>query len=49
MNPFTAMGDLIDFTLSDARRVYSSEGDPLAVKGLKKRSLKADNVQTNYL
>ena len=25
---------LIDFTLSNARRVYSSMGNPLAVKGL---------------
>ena len=26
---------LIDFTLSNARRFYSSKGDPLVVKGLK--------------
>ena len=25
--------DLIDFTLSNARRFYSSKGDPLGVKG----------------
>ena len=25
----------IDFTLSNARRFYSSKGDPLAVKGLR--------------
>ena len=35
MNPFTPKSDLIDFTLSDARRFYSSKGDPLGVKGLK--------------
>ena len=36
INPFTAMGDLIDFTLSNARRFYSSKGENLAVgmKGL---------------
>ena len=28
------MGDLIDFTLSNARRFYSSKGENLAVKGL---------------
>ena len=34
-NPFTPKSDLIDFTLSNARRFYSSKGDPLGVKGLK--------------
>ena len=37
LNPFTAVGvdrSLIDFTLSNARRFYSSKGNPLAVKGL---------------
>ena len=33
-NPFTPKSDLIDFTLSNARRFYSSKGDPLGVKGL---------------
>ena len=33
-NPFTPKSDLIDFTLSKARRFYSSMGDPLGVKGL---------------
>ena len=33
-NPFTSKSDLIDFTLSNARRFYSSKGDPLGVKGL---------------
>ena len=36
-NPFTAVGahrELIDFTLSNARRVYSSMENPLGVKGL---------------
>ena len=33
-NPFTPKSDLIDFTLSSARRFYSSKGDPLGVKGL---------------
>ena len=28
----------VDFTLSNARRFYSSKGDPLGVKGLKKLS-----------
>ena len=36
---FTPKSDLIDFTLSHARRFYSSKGDPLGVKGLKKLSL----------
>ena len=35
LNPFTPRSDLIDFTLSNARRLYSSKGDPLGVKGLK--------------
>ena len=37
-NPFTAVGAhraLIDFTLSNARRFYSSMGNPLAVERLK--------------
>ena len=33
-NPFTPESDLIDFTLFNARRFYSSKGDPLGVKGL---------------
>ena len=36
---FTAKGNLIDFTLSNANRFYSSKGDPLAVKGLKNHLL----------
>ena len=32
--PFTPKSDLIDFTLSNASRLYSSKGDPLGVKGL---------------
>ena len=38
-NPFTPKSDLIDFTLSNARRFYSSKGDSLGVKGLKTISL----------
>ena len=38
LNPFTAKSDFIDFTLSKARRFYSSKGDALAMKGLKKLS-----------
>ena len=34
LNAFTAMGDFIDFTLSNARRFYSSKGKNLAAKGL---------------
>ena len=37
LNALTAVGALrilIDFTLSNARRFYSSVGNPLAVKGL---------------
>ena len=36
-NPFRSVGalmTLIDFTLSNARQLYSSMGNPLAVKGL---------------
>ena len=33
-NPFGAKDVLIDFTLSNARRFYSSKGNPLALKGL---------------
>ena len=33
-NPFTPKSDLIDFTLSNARRFYSSKGDPLGAKEL---------------
>ena len=35
INPFTPKSDLIDFTLSNANRFYSSKGDPLGVKGFK--------------
>ena len=28
LDPFTPESDLIDFTLSNARRFYSSKGDP---------------------
>ena len=35
INPFSAKEVLIDFTLSNTRRFYSSKGDPLALKGLK--------------
>ena len=35
VNPFTPKSDLIDFTLSNARRFYSSKGNPSGVKGLK--------------
>ena len=35
INPFSAKDVLIDFTLSNARRFYSSQGAPLALKGLK--------------
>ena len=35
INPFTAMGDIIDFTLYNARRLYASKGQNLAAKGLK--------------
>ena len=35
LNPFTAKDVLINFTLSNTRRFYSSKGNPLAVKGLK--------------
>ena len=35
LNPFTPKSDLTDFTLSNARRFYSSKGDPLGVKGLR--------------
>ena len=33
--PFTPKSDLIDFNLSNARRFYSSKGNPLGVKGLR--------------
>ena len=33
------MGDLIDFTLSNARRFYSSKGNNSAVKGLSRSFL----------
>ena len=41
-NVLTAVGaimTLTDFTLSNARRFYSSMGTPLGVKGLNKRAL----------
>ena len=34
-NPFTPKSDFIDFNLSNARRFYSSKGDPSGVKGLR--------------
>ena len=47
LNPFTPKSDLIDFTLSNARRFYSSKGDPLGVKGLKvKKCVKYTNDRT---
>ena len=39
LNPFSAKDVLIDLTLSNARRFYSSKGNPLALKGLKTISL----------
>ena len=33
--PFPAQDQLIDFTLSNVRRFYSTNGDPLGSKGLK--------------
>ena len=38
-NPFNAKDVLIEFTLSNARRFYSSKGNPLALKGFKKTIL----------
>ena len=35
INPFTPKSDLIDFPLSNARRFYSSKGDPSGMKGLR--------------
>ena len=35
VNPFTLKSDLIDFTLSNARRFCPSKGGPLVVKGSK--------------
>ena len=46
-NPFTPKSDLIDFTLSNARRFYSSKGDPLGVKELKKILLPLDVTVSN--
>ena len=37
-------GDLIDFTLSNAKQFYSSKGDPLGVKGLK-HEISMDNYK----
>ena len=34
VNPFTPISALIDFTLSNTRRFYSSMGNPSGVKGL---------------
>ena len=39
LNPFSAKDVLIDFTLSNARRFYSSMGSPLALKGLRSWSM----------
>ena len=41
LNPLTAKDVLIDFTLSNARRFYSSKGDPSGTKGLIQTSQKA--------
>ena len=43
LNPFTPKSDLIDFTLSNARRFYSSERDPLGVEGLKSFNLTSND------
>jgi len=48
-NALTAVGalmTLIDFTLSNARRFYSSMGNPLAVKGLMKDHRRRSRVET---
>ena len=48
LNPFTAVGAhraLIDFTLSNARRFYSSMGNALAAKGLMRISVLFHTVQ----
>lgn len=43
-NPFPPKSDFIDFTLSNARRLYSSKGDPLGIKGLKQGISKSGNL-----
>ena len=53
-NPLTPKSDLIDFILSNARRFYSSKGDPLAVKGLINQSINGhhhmkDHVKIDHL
>lgn len=42
LNPFTPKSDFIDFTLSNARRFYSSKGDPLGVEVLNATSCALD-------
>ena len=49
LNPFTPKSDLIDFTLSNARRFYSSKGDPLGVKGLSMIKFRAYGVMHNKI
>ena len=47
INALTAVGALmavIDFTLSNARRFYSSTGNPLAVKGLTTSALTSHSI-----
>ena len=49
LNPFTPKSDFIDFTLSNARRFYSSNGDPLGVKGLKTISLNPFTPKSDFI
>ena len=39
IKPFPPKSEIKDFILANARRFYSSNGDPLGVKGLKAMSL----------
>ena len=49
LSPFTPKSNLIDFTLSNAGRFYSSKGDPLGVKGLKNISLNPFTPKNNLI
>ena len=48
LNPFTPKSDFIDFTLSNARRFYSSKGSPLGVKGLNTKHLSGKITQNHF-
>ena len=49
IKPFPPKSEIKDFILAKARRLYSSNGDPLGVKGLKAMSLNPFPPMTDFI